>query len=333
MTHVAIITGATGQDGSYLSELLLEKGYDVFCMIRRSTYPIQSSNLTALTLENPKLRLFDADITDQSSVMRVFNEAKDFDRIEVYNLAAQSHVAISFECPTLTVEANVLGTLNLLESIRQNKLFHKVRFYQASTSEMFGKVQEVPQTEKTPFYPRSPYGVSKVAAHWMVVNYRETYGLFACCGILFNHESPRRGANFVTQKIVKALSGPNPRLYIGNLDARRDWGHAKDYVKAMWLMLQQETPDDFVVSTGEQHSVREFIEKVCELKGIKLTWLLFGLAEIGVDQNGTTIVSVSEKFYRPCEVDTLLGDCEKMKSIGWKPEFTFDGLVKNMCQE
>jgi GDPmannose 4,6-dehydratase len=333
MTHVAIITGATGQDGSYLSELLLEKGYDVFCMIRRSTYPIQSSNLTALTLENPKLRLFDADITDQSSVMRVFNEAKNFDKIEVYNLAAQSHVAISFECPTLTVETNILGTLNLLESIRQNNLFHKVRFYQASTSEMFGKVQEVPQTETTPFYPRSPYGVSKVAAHWMVVNYRETYGLFACCGILFNHESPRRGGNFVTQKIVKALKGPNPKLYIGNLDARRDWGHAKDYVKAMWLMLQQETPDDFVVSTGEQHSVREFIEKVCEIRGIKLKWIGSGLDEVGVDQDsGNTIVFVSEKFYRPCEVDTLLGNCAKIKSIGWKPEFTFDGLVKNMCE-
>jgi GDPmannose 4,6-dehydratase len=331
MTRVAIITGATGQDGSYLSELLLENGYDVFCMIRRSTYPIQSSNLTSLTLENPKLRLFDADITDQSSVMRVFNEAKIFDIIEVYNLAAQSHVAISFECPTLTVDVNIVGTLNLLESIRQNNLFSKVKFYQASTSEMFGKVQEVPQTEKTPFYPRSPYGVSKVAAHWMVVNYRETYGLFACCGILFNHESPRRGANFVTQKIVKALSGPNPRLYIGNIDARRDWGHAKDYVKAMWLMLQQETPDDFVVSTGEQHSVREFIEKVCEIRGINITWSGCGLDEIGLDQHGNVIVSVSEKFYRPCEVDTLLGDCAKIKLIGWKPEFTFDGIVKNMC--
>ena len=305
MTCVAIITGATGQDGSYLSELLLEKGYDVFCMIRRSTYPIQSSNLTSLTLENPKLRLFDADITDQSSVMRVFNEAKNFDTIEVYNLAAQSHVAVSFECPTLTVDVNIVGTLNLLESIRQNNLFSKVRFYQASTSEMFGKVQEVPQTEKTPFYPRSPYGVSKVAAHWMVVNYRETYGLFACCGILFNHESPRRGANFVTQKIVKSLSGPKPRLYIGNIDARRDWGHAQDYVKAMWLMLQQETPDDFVVSTGEQHSVREFIEKVCKIRGINITWTGCGLDEIGLDQHGNVIVSVSEKFYRPCQLHTV----------------------------
>jgi GDPmannose 4,6-dehydratase len=333
MTKVAIITGATGQDGSYLSELLLENGYDVFCMIRRSTYPISSSNLTSLTLHNPRLRLFDADITDQSSVVRVFNEAKEFDRIEVYNLAAQSHVAISFECPALTVETNTVGTLNLLEAIRQCGLIKKVRFYQASTSEMFGKVQEVPQTEKTAFYPRSPYGVSKVAAHWMVVNYRESYGLFACCGILFNHESPRRGANFVTQKIVKSLCGSNPRLHIGNLDARRDWGHAKDYVKAMWLMLQQETPDDFVVSTGEQHSVREFIEKVCELKGIQLTWVGSGLEEIGVDQiSGNTIVSVSEKFYRPCEVDTLLGDCTKIKSIGWKPEYDFENLVKNMYE-
>lgn len=333
MTHVAIITGATGQDGSYLSELLLEKGYNVFCMIRRSTYPIQSSNLTSLTLKNSKLRLFDADLTDQSSVMRVFQAASDYDVIEVYNLAAQSHVAISFECPALTVETNVIGTLNLLESIRQSGLIKKVRFYQASTSEMFGKVQEIPQTESTAFYPRSPYGVSKVAAHWMVVNYRESYGLFACCGILFNHESPRRGANFVTQKIVKALTGPNPRLQIGNLDARRDWGHAKDYVQAMWLMLQQQNPDDFVVSTGEQHSVREFIERVCEIRGIKLSWVGSGLDEIGVDQNGETIVSVSEKFYRPCEVDTLLGDCSKIKSIGWTQEYSFEGLVKNMCEQ
>jgi GDPmannose 4,6-dehydratase len=333
MTHVAIITGATGQDGSYLSELLLEKGYNVFCMIRRSTYPIQSSNLTSLTLKNSKLRLFDADLTDQSSVMRVFQAASDYDVIEVYNLAAQSHVAISFECPALTVETNVIGTLNLLESIRQSGLIKKVRFYQASTSEMFGKVQEIPQTESTAFYPRSPYGVSKVAAHWMVVNYRESYGLFACCGILFNHESPRRGANFVTQKIVKALTGPNPRLQIGNLDARRDWGHAKDYVQAMWLMLQQQNPDDFVVSTGEQHSVREFIERVCEIRGIKLSWVGSGLDEVGVDQSGETIVSVSEKFYRPCEVDTLLGDCSKIKSIGWTQEYSFEGLVKNMCEQ
>jgi GDPmannose 4,6-dehydratase len=265
--------------------------------------------------------------------MRVFQAASDYDVIEVYNLAAQSHVAISFECPALTVETNVIGTLNLLESIRQSGLIKKVRFYQASTSEMFGKVQEIPQTESTAFYPRSPYGVSKVAAHWMVVNYRESYGLFACCGILFNHESPRRGANFVTQKIVKALTGPNPRLQIGNLDARRDWGHARDYVQAMWLMLQQQNPDDFVVSTGEQHSVREFIERVCEIRGIKLSWVGSGLDEVGVDQSGETIVSVSEKFYRPCEVDTLLGDCSKIKSIGWKQEYSFEGLVKNMCEQ
>lgn len=332
MSRVAVITGATGQDGSYLSELLLEKGYIVFCMIRRSTYPIQSSNLTSFTLDNPNFRIFDADLTDQSSVARVFNEAKKFDVIEVYNLAAQSHVAISFECPTLTVETNLMGTLNLLEAIRQADLITKVKFYQASTSEMFGKVREIPQTEKTPFYPRSPYGVSKLAAHWLVVNYRETYGLFACCGILFNHESPRRGDNFVTQKIVKALSKPIPELQIGNLDSMRDWGHAKDYVQAMWLMLQQETPDDFVVSTGEQHSVKEFIEKVCDIKGIKLNWLGCGLDEIGVDQYGEIIVQVSEKFYRPCEVDTLLGDCSKIKSIGWKPQYSFDDLVRNMCE-
>jgi GDPmannose 4,6-dehydratase len=333
MTRVAIITGATGQDGSYLSELLLEKGYNVFCMIRRSTYPIQSSNLTALTLENKHLRLFDADITDQSSVMRVFTEARDYDVIEVYNLAAQSHVAISFDCPVLTVESNLIGTLNLLEAIRQCGLIKKVRFYQASTSEMFGKVQEVPQNEKTPFYPRSPYGVSKVASHWMVINYRESYGLFACCGILFNHESPRRGMNFVTQKVVKALKSPTPYLEIGNLDARRDWGHAKDYVNAMWLMLQQDEPDDYVVSSGEQHSVREFIELTCKELGIKLAWVGTGINEVGLDtETGRTIVKVSEKFYRPCEVDTLLGDCSKVKKLGWKPEYTFEQLIKNMCE-
>jgi len=197
---------------------------------------------------------------------------------------------------------------------------------------MFGKVREVPQTEKTPFYPRSPYGVSKLAAHWMVINYRETYNFFACCGILFNHESPRRGEYFVTQKIVQALKGPNPYLEVGNLESRRDWGHAKDYVKAMWLMLQQDKPDDFIVSSGEQHSVREFIERVCTIRNLQITWEGEGSGEIGKDQNGRVIVKVSEKFYRPCEVATLLGDCAKIKSIGWKPEFTFDDLIKNMCE-
>jgi len=233
-------------------------------------------------------------------------------------------------CPNLTVQTNFIGTLNLLEAIRENNLIKKVKFYHASTSEMFGKVQEYPQTEKTPFYPRSPYGVSKVAAHWMVINYRETYGLYACCGILFNHESPRRGSNFVTQKIVQALNKPEPHLIIGNMDSLRDWGHAKDYVRAMWLMLQQETPDNYIVSSGEQHSVREFIERVCKLTGINITWSGTGLDEIGVDQNGKTIVSVSSEFYRPCEVDTLLGDCSKIKKLGWKPDYSFDELVADM---
>ena len=215
--------------------------------------------------------------------------------------------------------------MNILESIKQSGLISKVKFYQASTSEMFGKVQQVPQTEKTAFYPRSPYGISKLAAHWMVINYREAYGLFACCGILFNHESPRRGLNFVTQKIVKTLKSKKV-LEIGNLEARRDWGHAKDYVYAMWLMLQQETPDDYVVSSGEQHSVRDFINKVAILYDLQITWKGSGLDEIGIDQNGNTVI----KFYRPCEVDTLLGDCSKIKSIGWKPMYSFDELVQDM---
>lgn len=330
MSRVAIVTGATGQDGSYLVELLLEKEYTVYCIVRRTTYPIQSSNLTDLSLNNINFKIFDADITDYTSISKVFKCLDKFDIIEVYNLAAQSHVAVSFMCPNVTVQANFIGTLNLLEAIRENNLIKKVRFYQASTSEMFGKVQEFPQTETTPFYPRSPYGVSKVAAHWMVINYRETYGLYACCGILFNHESPRRGSNFVTQKIVQALNKPEPQLVIGNMDSLRDWGHAKDYVRAMWLMLQQETPDNYIVSSGEQHSVREFIEKVCKLKGFNITWSGTGLDEIGVDQSGKTIVSVSSEFYRPCEVDTLLGDCSKIKKLGWKSDYSFDELVADM---
>jgi len=329
MLQVAIVTGATGQDGSYLVELLLEKGYSVYCIVRRTTYHIQSSNLTDLSLNHINLKLFDADITDFASISKVFKEADKFDSIEVYNLAAQSHVAVSFTCPNVTAQTNFIGTLNLLEAVRENNLIKKVKFYHASTSEMFGKVQEYPQTEKTPFYPRSPYGVSKVAAHWMVINYRETYGLYACCGILFNHESPRRGSNFVTQKIVKALNKPEPQLILGNMDSLRDWGHAKDYVRAMWLMLQQETSDNYIVSSGEQHSVREFIERVCKLTGINITWSGTGLDEIGV-HNGKTIVSVSSEFYRPCEVDTLLGDCSKIKKLGWKPDYSFDELVADM---
>ena len=329
MSIVAIITGVTGQDGSYLVELLLGKGYTVFGIVRRTTYQLHNSNLTAMSMSNPFFKVFIADLTDQSSLIKVFEAAKNFDRIEVYNLAAQSHVAVSFDCPISTVESNFLGTLYLLETIKQLNLITKTRFYQASTSEMFGKVQEIPQKETTPFYPRSPYGVSKLAAHWMMVNYRESYGLFGCSGFLFNHESPRRGHNFVTQKIVQCLNCLEPYLEIGNLDAKRDWGHAKDYVQAMWLMLQQDAPEDYIVSSNEQHSVREFIELVHKSP---ITWEGVGVDEVGRDAiTGKILVKVNPAFYRPCEVDTLLGDSSKIRSIGWTPEYTFQDLVTNMC--
>jgi len=329
MSSVAIITGVTGQDGSYLSELLLEKGYIVFGIVRRSTYPIHSSNLSNVSLTNPNFRIFTGDLTDQPSLVKVFEAAaKHEGTIEIYNLAAQSHVGVSFDCPVSTVEMNTIGPLNILETIRQLNLMKRVRLYQASTSEMFGKVQEVPQKETTAFYPRSPYGVAKLAAHWMVKNYRESYGMFACSGILFNHESPRRGANFVTQKIVQSLK--KRYLEIGNLDAKRDWGHAKDYVRAMWLMLQQDKPDDYVVASGEQHSVREFIELVSDEP---IVWSGSGVDEIGVGKNtNDVLVRVNPEFYRPCEVDTLLGDASKVRSIGWVPEYSFQDLVKNMCE-
>jgi GDPmannose 4,6-dehydratase len=337
MSKCAVITGATGQDGSYLVELLLEKDYTVVGIVRRTTYDIKKSNLTTESLNHPKLKIFDGDLTDQASLVKVFNFCKDFEMIEVYNLAAQSHVGVSFKCPVSTSEINYIGTLNLLETIKQLDLITKVKFYQASTSEMFGKVQEVPQSEKTQFYPRSPYGVSKVAAHWIVKNYRESYDLFACCGILFNHESPRRGDNFVTQKVVKGihnvLNNKQPVLEVGNLDAKRDWGHAKDYVRAMWLMLQQETPDDYVVGTGKQHSVREFIEKVLLYYNIQIEWEGEGVYEVGKETvTGQVIIKVSEEFYRPCEVETLIANPTKIHSIGWKPEYTFEDLVGDMLQ-
>ena len=331
MNKVAIITGVTGQDGSYLVELLLDKGYKVFGLVRRSTFQICYSNLTSNSLTNSNFIKYTADVTDQPSLVKVFVDAKDFDRIEVYNLAAQSHVGVSFDCPITTNEINFLGTLNLLETIKQLGLIPKTRFYQASTSEMFGKVQEVPQKETTPFYPRSPYGVAKLAAHYMVINYRESYGLFACSGILFNHESPRRGSNFVTQKIVQCLRKcVEPYLEIGNLEARRDWGHAKDYTRAMWMMLQQDAPDDYIVSSGEQHSVREFVELVTPEP---IIWEGEGVNEIGKGANsGKLLVRVNPAFYRPCEVDTLLGDSSKVRGIGWVPEFTFTDLVRDMCE-
>jgi len=327
-----IITGATGQDGSYLIELLLEKGYTVMCIIRRTAQRLENSNIKHVL---DKIKLFDADVIDQSSIFNVFFEASKFDEIEVYNLAAQTDVGISFKCPTSTIEINLLGTLNILEIIRRLDLVKKCKVYHASTSEMFGKVQSVPQTESTPFYPRSPYGVSKLGAHWLVKNYRESYNIFACCGILFNHESPRRGDNFVTQKVVKGLQtvfeGRKDKVTLGNLESLRDWGHTKDYVKGMWLMLQQPEPDDYIIATGEQHSVREFIECVVKAHSKKIVWEGSGVHEVG-KIDGKVVVDVSEEFYRPCEVDSLLGDSTKIRSIGWIQEHSFEDLVKDMVQ-
>ena len=322
---IGVITGATGQDGSYLIELLIEKGYEVRCDVRRSTYPMKYSNIAHLT---DQVKIYDCDLTDQSSLFRLFEGDGPF---EVYNLAAQSQVGTSFNCPQTTFEINTIGTLNLLECIRQLGIHDRCKFYQASTSEMFGKVQEVPQTENTPLYPRSPYGVSKVAAHWIVKNYRETYGFFACSGILFNHESPRRGDYFVTQKIVKGIKdvvdGNIKVLEIGNPDAKRDWGHAKDYVKAMWLMLQQEQPDDYVVATGVEHSIRDLANIVAKKNGIVLSWDNDGAINSATSDR---VLKISPKFFRPCEVDQLLGDSTKVRSIGWKPEFTFETLIEDM---
>ena len=331
---IAIITGVTGQDGSYLSEFLLERGYIVFGIVRRSTYPIHSSNLSNVSLTNPNFKVFTADLIDQPSLVKVFEAASrnTTELIEVYNLAAQSHVGVSFDCPISTVEMNTIGTLNILETIRQLGLVKRVRMYQASTSEMFGKVQEIPQSEKTQFYPRSPYGVAKLAAHWMVKNYRESYGMYACSGILFNHESPRRGIQFVTQKIVQGLSRPKPYVELGNLDAKRDWGHAEDYVRAMWMMLQQDVPDDYVVATGEQHSVREFVELVAQVRGFSIIWVGTGEIELGIDSiTSEVIVRINPEFYRPCEVETLIGDSSRIKALGWVQKYSFIELVKNMC--
>ena len=332
----AIISGATGQDGSYMLELLLEKGYDqINCIVRRSTYVIEKGNISGDVLSHPKVKIFNSDLLDTSSLIRVFEDCKDSDEIEVYNLAAQSDVGISFQCPRSTTETNYIGTLNILETIKQLDLFKKTKFYQASTSEMFGKVQEIPQTENTPFYPRSPYGISKLAAHWLVKNYRESYDLFGCCGILFNHESPRRGINFVTQKIVKGIRdvmlGHKEYLELGNLNSKRDWGHAKDYVEAMWLMLQQDNPDDYVVGSGVQYSVRDFVERVLTHYNTIIQWEGEGVDEIGKDsKSGKVLIKVSPEFYRPCEVDTLIADASKIKSIGWKPKISFNDLIDDM---
>ena len=326
----SIITGATGQDGSYLCELLLEKGYDVKCLVRRSTYDIETGNLKPVL---NRIQLYEGDILDQPVVHKIINDCGEYDRIEIYNLAAQSHVHTSFRCPSYTFETNTTGILNILESVRQSSDPSKYRVYQASTSEMFGKVRETPQNEETPFYPRSVYGVSKVAAHWLVKNYRESYGLFACSGILFNHESPRRGADFVTKKITdgvkQIVKGEREFLELGNLNAARDWGHAKDYVEAMWLMLQQEEADEYVVATGETHSVRQFVEMCFKEVGKEITWEGAAEKEVGL-VDGKVVIKVSPKFYRPCEVDALIGNASKIKNIGWVQKNTVHDLIKDM---
>lgn len=329
---VALVTGITGQDGSYLAELLLEKGYAVHGIVRRSS----SINTTRLDhiYTHPNLKLHYGDVTDSLSLMAILKKYKPN---EIYNLAAQSHVKVSFDTPEYTAMVDGLGTLRILESVRLLGMEDNTKIYQASTSELYGLVQETPQKETTPFYPRSPYGVAKLYAYWIVKNYRESYNMFACSGILFNHESPRRGFNFVTKKIVDALrnirDGKQEFLTLGNLNALRDWGHAKDYVKAMWLILQQDTPDDFVIATGKQYSVRDFVEKCAPYFNMSIEWHNEGLEEVGIDSwTGNTVVKVDPKYFRPTEVETLLGDPTKAKTVlGWEPEYDFECLVEEMC--
>jgi GDPmannose 4,6-dehydratase len=338
MSKIAFITGITGQDGSYLAEFLLEKNYHVHGLIRRSS-TINTSRIDHI-FNNKNLFLHYGDLTDFTSLytclINIKNKYSDIEKFEVYNLGAQSHVKISFEVPSYTANVDANGTLNLLEAVRLSELGDKIKFYQASTSEMYGLVQEVPQTEKTPFYPRSPYGVAKLYSYWIVKNYRESYGLFTCNGILFNHESERRGHNFVTRKITiglnKILNNEEQCLSLGNIDSLRDWGHAKDYIEGMWLMLQSETADDFVLSTGEMHSVREFIELAFKKRGFHIEWKGSGLDECGVDiKTGRILIRIDEKYFRPAEVDQLLGDSTKAKNIlGWSPKIKFDKLVELM---
>ena len=326
----ALITGITGQDGSYLAELLLQKEYEVHGIIRRSSL----INTHRIDHIYPQLHLHYGDLTDSTNLVRVIQQVQPD---EIYNLGAQSHVKVSFEMPEYTGQTDGLGTLRVLEAVRLLGMEDKVRIYQASTSELYGKVQEIPQTETTPFYPRSPYGVAKLYGYWIVKNYRESYGMYACSGILFNHESPRRGETFVTRKITRALKaiseGKQEVLSLGNLDAKRDWGHAKDYVEAMWLMLQQDEPDDYVIATGEQYSVRDFVEAAAPYFGMDIEWIGEGLNEFGVDNNsGKVVVRVDSKYFRPAEVETLLGDATKAKQkMGWEPKTSFMELVEEMC--
>ena len=336
---VALITGITGQDGAYLAEFLLDKGYEVHGVKRRAS-SFNTDRIDHLYMDpherGRRLFLHYGDLTDATNLIRIMQEVQPD---EVYNLAAQSHVAVSFETPEYTANSDALGTLRLLEAIRILGLEKKTRFYQASTSEMFGKVQEVPQRETTPFYPRSPYGAAKVYAYWICVNYREAYGMYACNGILFNHESPIRGETFVTRKITRAVAriklGLQEKIYLGNLDSKRDWGHARDYVIAQWLMLQQEKPDDFVIATGRQESVRDFVKAGFAEIGITIEWQGSGVEEKGLDKkSGKILVEVDPRYFRPTEVETLLGDPAKAKAVlGWEARITLEEMVSEMVRE
>ena len=329
----ALITGISGQDGSYLAEYLLELGYAVHGLIRRNSSYVSHPNIKKI---EDKIILHYADLTDSTNIRNIINEVKPD---EIYNLAAQSHVAVSFELPEYTADVDALGALRILDTIRSLGLTHKIRYYQASTSELFGKVRETPQTENTPFYPRSPYGCSKLFAHWITTNYRESYGIFACAGILFNHESPRRGENFVTRKITRhfgrmAVDANVSAVRLGNIDAKRDWGHARDYVRAMHAMLQLDQPEDFVISTEQTQTVRTFCELAAKEIGVNLEWTGEGTDEIGVDPvTGRTWVSIDPQYYRPAEVELLLGDCTKAKTkLNWTPTTSFETLVRDMVQ-
>tara|TARA_R100000734_G_C3317582_1_gene110851 strand:+ start:97 stop:1101 length:1005 start_codon:yes stop_codon:yes gene_type:complete len=330
MNKTALITGITGQDGSYLAELLLEKGYEVHGIVRRSSL-INTHRIDHIYKD---LQLHYGDLTDATNIIGVI---KKVEPDEIYNLGAQSHVKVSFETPEYTAQVDGVGTLRILEAVRLLGMEKKTRIYQASTSELYGLVQAVPQTETTPFYPRSPYGVAKLYGYWIVKNYREAYGMHCSSGILFNHESPRRGETFVTRKITRGLSristGYESELILGNLNAKRDWGHAKDFVEAMWLMLQQDEPDDYVIATGEQYSVKDFVELAAPLFGFNIEWMGEGLEEVGYDWGlKKAVVKVSEKYFRPSEVESLLGDPSKAKKkLGWEPKINFKELVEEMC--
>lgn len=337
MQKVALITGVTGQDGAYLAEFLLNKGYVVHGIKRRASL-FNTKRIDHLYsdphLESVRFFLHHGDLTDSSNLIRIIQQTQPD---EIYNLAAQSHVAVSFESPEYTADVDAVGTLRMLEAIRILGLEKKTRFYQASTSELYGLVQEIPQKETTPFYPRSPYAVAKLYSYWITINYREAYGIYACNGILFNHESPIRGENFVTRKITRALAriklGLQDCLYLGNLSAKRDWGHARDYIEMQWLMLQQDEPDDFVIATGVQYSVREFVDAAAKELGMMIHWSGEGVGEYGTDDRGHVIVRVDPRYFRPTEVETLLGDASKAKSkLGWSPKTSFKELVGEMAR-